>query len=141
MISLLRLSDESLNPNLGAGQLTTVTNQEAKDAKTSISDRAWKVADKSDVKTATEGMLADRIDRWVKEATKAGRKLGYDTEWGQGDIFALLKRPGLHRWDELTAPMSMREVEPGVNLIMDAAKLDDGPAWQARKVPGKEEQE
>jgi hypothetical protein len=111
------------------------------DAKASISDRAWKVADKAEVKTAAEGMLADRIDRWVKEATKAGRKLGYDTEWGQGDIFALLKKPGLQRWDELTAPMSMREVEPGVNLIMDAAKLDDGPAWQARKAPATEEKE
>jgi len=141
MVSLLRLSDESLNPNLGAGQLKTVGNNEAKDAKASISDRAWKVADKAEVKTAAEGMLADRIDRWVKEATKAGRKLGYDTEWGQGDIFALLKRPGLQRWDELTAPMSMREVEPGVNLIMDAAKLDEGPAWQARKAPTTEEKE
>jgi hypothetical protein len=141
LVSLLRLSDETLNPNLGAGQLKTVGNTEAKDARASISDRAWKVADKAEVKTAAEGMLADRIDRWVKEATKAGRKLGYDTEWGQGDIFALLKRPGLQRWDELTAPMSMREVEPGVNLIMDAAKLDEGPAWQARKAADTEEKE
>jgi hypothetical protein len=134
MVSLLRLSDETLNPNLGAGELKTVGRQEALDAKTSISDRAWKVADKAEVKATAESMLADRIDRWVKEATKAGRRLGYDTEWKQGDVFALLKKPGLQKWDELTAPMSMREVEPGVNLIMDAAKLDDGPAWQARKV-------
>lgn len=141
MVSLLRLSDETLNPNLGAGQLKTITKQEAKDAKTSISDRAWKVADKAEVKTAAEGMLADRIDRWVKEATKAGRRLGYDTEWKQGDVFALLKKPGLQRWDELTAPMSMREVEPGVNLIMDAAKLDEGPAWQPRKTATEEEKE
>lgn len=141
MVSLLRLSDETLNPNLGAGQLKTITKQEAKDAKTSISDRAWKVADKAEVKTAAEGMLADRIDRWVKEATKAGRRLGYDTEWKQGDVFALLKKPGLQRWDELTAPMSMREVEPGVNLIMDAAKLDEGPAWQSRKAAAEEKTE
>lgn len=141
MVSLLRLSDETLNPNLGAGQLKTVGNAGAKDAKTSISDRAWKVTDKADVKSGAEGMLAERIDRWVKEATKAGRKLGYDTEWGQGDIVALLKKPGLQRWDELTAPMSMREVEPGVRLIMDAAKLDDGPAWQARTKEAPEENE
>lgn len=141
MVSLLRLSDETLNPNLGAGQLKTVGNAEAKDAKASISDRAWKVTDKADVKAGAEGMLAERIDRWVKEATKAGRKLGYDTEWGQGDVVALLKKPGLQRWDELTAPMSMREVEPGVRLIMDAAKLDDGPAWQARKNEAPEENE
>ena len=139
MVSLLRLSDETLNPNLGAGQLKAVGKAEATDAKASISDRAWKVTDKAGVKTAAEGMLADRIDRWVKEATKAGRRLGYETEWKQGDVFALLKKPGLQRWDELTAPMSMREVEPGVNLIMDAAKLDEGPAWQSRKATEPEE--
>jgi hypothetical protein len=63
---------------------------------------------------------------------KAGRRLGYQTEWGQGDIVALLKKPGLQRWDEFTVPMSMREVEPGVSLVMDTAKLDEGPEWQAR---------
>ena len=41
------------------------------------------------------------------------------------------ENPVLQRWDELTAPMSMREVEPGVSLVMDDAKLEDGPAWQA----------
>ena len=84
-------------------------------------------------------MLAERIDRWVKEATKSGRRLGYDTEWGEGDIFALLKKPGLQKWDVLTAPMSMREVEPGVNLIMDATKLNEGPAWHAQTVAKSEE--
>ena len=141
MVSLLRLSDDALNPNLGAGQLQTVGKTEAKDARASISDRAWKVTDKAGVKTAADGMLADRIDRWVKEATKAGRKLGYETEWGKGDVVALLRKPGLGRWDELTAPMSMREVEPGVGLIMDVSKLEDGPAWRERKATETEENE
>ena len=139
MVSLLRLSDDTLNPNLGAGQLKTVGNVESQEAKASISDRAWKVTNKADVKSSADGMLADRIDRWVKEATKAGRRLGYETEWGEGDIFALLKKPGLQRWDELTAPMSMREVEPGVNLIMDDSKINEGPPWHARTVAESEE--
>jgi hypothetical protein len=37
--------------------------------------------------------------------------------------------------------MSMREVEPGVNLIMDAAKLDEGPPWRARQAASTEEVE
>jgi hypothetical protein len=45
-------------------------------------------------------------------------------------MVALLKKPGLLRWDIVTAPMSLREVEPGVRLIMDTATLADGPAWQ-----------
>jgi hypothetical protein len=133
LVSLLRLSDEVLNPNLGAGQLQVVTKPAANAAKASISDRAWKVTDKAEVKASAEGMLADRIDRWVAEATVAGRKLGYEAQWGKGDVVALLKKPGVQNWDELTAPMSMREVEPNVNLIMDDSKLGGGPAWQARK--------
>jgi hypothetical protein len=35
--------------------------------------------------------------------------------------------------------MSMREVEPGVSLIMDDAKLDDGPAWQTPVASDSEE--
>ena len=127
----MRLSDDTLNPNLGAEQMNTVANLGAQAAKTALSDRAWKVSDKADLKTSSERMLADRIDRWVKEATRSGRHLGYETERGQGGVFALLRKPGLQRWDELTAPMSMREVEPGVSLIMDDAKLEYGPAWQA----------
>jgi hypothetical protein len=129
-VSLLRLTERTLNPNLGASALTSTTHPEAQRIKGAIANRAWKVADKAAVKTTAEGMVAERIDRWVKEANKPGRRLGYETEHGQGDIVALLKKPGLHRWDILTAPMSLREVEPGVRLVMDTATLQDGPAWQ-----------
>ena len=47
-------------------------------------------------RTIVETMTADRIDRWVKEAVKAGRRLGYETARGQGDLAALLKKP--ERW-------------------------------------------
>ena len=46
LVSLLRLSDDTLNPNLGAEQLNTAGTPEAQDAKTALSDRAWKVSDK-----------------------------------------------------------------------------------------------
>jgi hypothetical protein len=140
MVSLLRLSDEALNPNLGAEKLDSTTKPEVQAAKTAISDRAWKVTNKASVKSSSDGMLADRIDRWVKEATKRGRQLGYTTVRGQGNIFALLKKPSIQRWEELTVPMSMREVEPGVNLIMDTATLEEGPSWQASVVTQVEEQ-
>src|SRR5207237_5109261 len=42
MISLMRLSDDALNPNLGAGSLTTIGNPEAQAMKAILSDRAWK---------------------------------------------------------------------------------------------------
>ncbi len=97
-----------------------------------LSERAWKVKDKAARATA-DSMTADRIDRWVKEAVKAGRRLGYETARGQGDLAALLKKPGALAWDEFTVPMSMREVEPGVQLIMDASKHStEPPSWKPK---------
>lgn len=74
-------------------------------------------------------MIADRVDRWVKEASKPGRRLGYERERRQGDIVGLLRKPGVAAWDEFTVPMSMREVEPGVRLVMDDSTLPDPPEW------------
>jgi hypothetical protein len=139
MISLLRLSDDALNANLGAGSLDKSSRPEAQSAKKVLSDRAWKVKNESAVKHSAESMMADRLDRWAIEAGKPGRRLGYETEPRQGDVVALLKKPGVQRWDEFTVPMSMREVEPGVNLIMDTAILEDGPAWTARTTTAKED--
>jgi hypothetical protein len=141
LVSILRLSDETLNPNLGAGELPKIPKSEIDAAKTSITDRAWKIAG-VDVKSRAERMIDARVDRWGKEAARPGRKLGYDKVRGQGDVVELLKKPGAQKWDDLTAPMSMREVEPGVTLVMDDAKLtSDGPAWHKAKSKSKGGQE
>jgi hypothetical protein len=138
MISLMRLSEESMNPNTGAANLVSSVSPEATRIKALISDRAWKVSDKSSIKTSSETMLASRIDQWVKEATRPGRILGYETGKRQGNVIGLLKKPGIHRWDDFTVPMSMREVESGVNLVMDSAALEEGPAWKAQPKPDKD---
>ncbi|MFZ7126444.1 MAG: DISARM system helicase DrmA [Desulfobacterales bacterium] len=132
MVSLLRLENDSMNPNPGAQSLDSSGKAEALRARKVLSERAWKVKDKA-ARTIADTMTADRIDRWVKEAVKAGRRLGYETERGQGDLAALLKKPGALAWDEFTVPMSMREVEPGVQLIMDASKHStDPPSWKPK---------
>ena len=133
LVSLMRLGHALLNPNLGAMALDNVAAPELIEAKDSITSRAWKVTSKKAIKDNAEIMIADRSDRWVKESGKAGRRLGYETERRQGDVAALLKKPGITVWDEFTVPMSMREVEPGVNLIMDITTLPDPPTWQMRK--------
>ena len=59
-----------------------------------------------------------------------GRKLGYERASKQGDIVNLIKKPSLSAWDEMTVPMSMREVEPGVRLIMDkSSESEDNNPW------------
>lgn len=132
MVSLLRLENDSMNPNPGAKSLDSSGKAEALRARKVLSERAWKVKDKA-ARTTADNMTADRIDRWVKESVKAGRRLGYETERGQGDLAALLKKPGALAWDEFTVPMSMREVEPGVQLIMDASKHStEPPSWKPK---------
>jgi ATP-dependent helicase YprA (DUF1998 family) len=132
MISLLRNGKEAFNPNLGAMTMTTVGNPEAGEASSVLSERAWKVKNKHS-KELADGMAKDRIDRWVREATRPGRRLGYETVSGQGDIVALLKKTGAANWTEFTVPMSMREVEPAVQLIMDDTIHADSPQWKYRK--------
>jgi hypothetical protein len=118
-----------LNPNIGAGTLVNAASTEARHAEATLSDRAHLVKNKTAQKE-TSTMSNDRLDRWAKEASRPGRELGYEAKRGQGKMVGLLQRPGLKPWDELTAPMSMREVEAGVNLVMDDRKIDDGPEWQ-----------
>lgn len=135
MVSLLRLDHDNLNPNLGAESLDDSGMTEATEVKDEVSDRAWKIKDKAARQNA-EIMAADRIDRWVKEASRPGRKLGYETERRQGDVVGLLRKPGSMVWDEFTVPMSMREVEPGVQLVMDMSKLRNAPAWRRKANTG-----
>lgn len=132
MVSLLRLENDSMNPNPGAQSLDSSGKGEALRARKVLSERAWKVKDKA-ARTIADTMTADRIDRWVKEAVKPGRRLGYETKSKQGDLVALLRKPGVAAWDEFTVPMSMREVEPGVQLIMDASKHStEPPSWKSK---------
>ncbi len=131
MVSLLRLENEVMTPNAGAQSLDSSGQDEAMKVRSALSDRAWKVNDKAS-KSTTDNMAADRIDQWVKESIKPGRRLGYETERRQGDLAALLKKPSALAWDAFTVPMSLREVEPGVQLVMDATKLEDAPLWHAK---------
>jgi len=141
MVSMLRLNNEHLCPNLGAHALINTSNPEVDDVRHSIADRTWKVSNKL-VKQNAETMILDRIDYWVKEAGRPGRRLGYETERRQGDVAPLLKKPGAIAWEKFTVPTSMREVEPGVKLIMDVSNLSDNhPAWQARRNDNEEEGE
>jgi len=137
MVSLMRLYDQGMNPNLGAHTLDDTTKPIANIAKTVVSERAWKVKNKAS-KNSAETMVADRVDRWVKEASRPGRRLGYEPQRRQGDVAALLKKPSALAWTEFTVSMSMREVEPGVKLIIDVDRLPDPPQW---RMPKPEEEE
>jgi hypothetical protein len=133
MISLLRLGSEKFNPNLGAGRMGNSSYDDIEQITNSISARAWKITNKKDVNGHTEMMCKERIDKWVREVQIPGRRLGYERVRGQGDIKNLLIKPGITLWTNFTVPMSMREVEPGVQLILDDSLHPESPQWQYQK--------
>ena len=131
MLSVLRLKDDRFNPNLGAGAL----NRTDKDKIVHVTDflvrRAWSISEQSVVKELASAELRERIDEWAEEASKGGRKLAYEKKGKNKDTMVpLLHRPGIQRWGNFTVPMSMREVEPGVRLVMNTTPFSErGPAW------------
>lgn len=136
MVSWLRLGNEDYNPNLGAGRMDSISKPEIGSLKQVVSRRGGRVTGAMGVGKLAEDMVGERCDEWVKEATRGGRRLGYEAgrkrKAGEDDIAALLKRPGLQPWDRFTVPLSLREVEAGVRLIMNSDNLPEGPAWKVK---------
>ena len=132
MLSVVRLKSELFNPNKGAGALDSTSNEEIIQASDLLVGRAWGITEQSGVKELASAELKERIDEWVTEASKGGRILAYEKKGKNKDtMVALLKKPGIQAWDNFTVPMSMREVEPGVRLIMNTTrfKKEKAPSW------------
>jgi hypothetical protein len=137
LISSMRLRYDEFAPNEGASKLRNPKDPRVVDVENAIANRAENVED-VEAKNRAVHMLEARVDRWVKEANEGGRVLGYDARRGQGNVVALLKRPGVEPWDDFTVPTSMREVEPGVRLILENRRLnaDEMPSWEMPKKEG-----
>lgn len=128
MVSLLRLQEAAFAPNDGAMEMTDPAGSSAKFVKDVLEDRAWSVEDKAEVKDRAVEMVKSRLDKWVKANNVPGQKLGYEKRKGQGDVVNLLFKPGKEEWGEFTVPTSLREVEPGVNLVLEdnpSVEVDD----------------
>lgn len=134
LLSLMRLENAVFNPNDGAGALDKSDMALAANARDLLVSRAWTVSGEASVKDIALKELKERLDEWAKEAAKGGRTLAYEKKGAaSATTVALLKKPGIQPWDNFTVPQSMREVEPGVRLIMSTVKFDGGePAWTPR---------
>jgi hypothetical protein len=130
-ISMVRLAGSDLAPNLGAERMNSATRPEVKATRLSVGNRAWSATNDKSIGKHAADMVSSRFDLWIKEATRGGRKLGYERQKGDGTVVPFLKRPGVKPWDETTVPMSLREVESDVRLVMDDDKKAPGPAWSA----------
>ncbi|WP_305826098.1 DISARM system helicase DrmA [Pseudomonas aeruginosa] len=135
LLSLMRLENDSFSPNEGAGKLEKSDQTEITDAIDVLVKRAWNVSELSSTKSLAEQELKERADEWTKEVGKGGRILAYEKRGPEKDkTVALIRSPGIQAWDNWTVPMSMREVEPGVRLIMNTSHISDDHDWKPRPV-------
>ncbi|MEF8709532.1 MAG: DISARM system helicase DrmA [Candidatus Accumulibacter propinquus] len=133
LLSLMRLENDVFSPNEGAGKLDKSDQSEITDAIAVLVKRAWNVSELSSTKSLAEQELKERADEWAKEVSVPGRILAYEKRGAQAATTkALISSPGIHAWDNWTVPMSMREVEPGVRLIMNTSHITDDHDWKPR---------
>lgn len=143
LASLIRLDDLDFNPNPSAqavnsaGQFAELTNV--------VATRAQNVTFPDDEHVAVgvrvRQELSAKLDAWGREASVPNRKLGYRKPRKKDDVTVpLLRSPGTGPWGPFTVPTSMREVEPGVGLVLGGSGRDALPAWRfARPANGGDE--
>lgn len=141
MLSLMRHEYEPFSPNDGAARLDSPSRPEVQATTETISARAWEVTEDPSKKAWSENAMKKRADDWAREAGLGGRSLVYQ-RWGAGPTaYPLLEEPGTKAWTDWTVPMSMREVEPGVRLVMEDGRTNYDPDWRARVTHDDDEDE
>lgn len=132
MLAMMRNRFEPFSPNPGAGALTSPSRLEMVSTINAVSERTWEVTEDSAKKSLATAELKSRADKWAKEAAVPGRLLVYQKYGAGPTAYALLEAPGIRPWSTWTVPMSMREVEPGVNLVMEDDRSLQDPSWRPR---------
>jgi hypothetical protein len=132
MLAVMRNRFEPFSPNSGAGSLSSPSRPEMVSTIDSVTERTWEVTEDSAKKSLANAELKSRADEWAKEAAVPGRLLVYQKYGAGPTAYALLEAPGIRPWSRWTVPMSMREVEPGVNLVMEDDRSNQDPVWRSR---------
>jgi hypothetical protein len=132
MLAMMRNRFDPFSPNPGAGALNSPSRPEMVSTVDSVAERTWEVTEDSAKKSLANAELKSRADEWAKEAAVPGRTLVYQKYGAGPTAYALLEAPGIRPWSTWTVPMSMREVEPGVNLVMEDERSNQDPVWRAR---------
>jgi hypothetical protein len=137
LVALVRELSDAYNGNLKAGAFDR--NDELADHVVRyVKRRAATVAGDNAVGTGVERQLDARLDQWNAQRHVPGRRLAYDLPGGAADdIAALLRRPEGGAWRSMTCPTSLRDVEPGIRLLLLGDSQDTGaePAFEPSPGP------
>ncbi|WP_326637561.1 DISARM system helicase DrmA [Streptosporangium sp. NBC_01755] len=119
LVSLVRNLGFTYNGNLRAGQFDRA-GELADHVVRFLKRRAREVTADNRVGVEVERHLDARLDQWHNERRVPGRRLAYNKRapGTPGDAAGLLRRPEDGSWLPMTCPTSLRDVEPGVRLLL-----------------------
>lgn len=132
LASLVRLDGTDLNHNHGAGSVKGAG--QLPEVAATLGDRAQNATfpdeEHQQVGAKVTQRASARLDQWGAEAARKDRKLGYRKPRTTDDVTVpLLHPPGKEPWGPFTTPVSLREVEAGVGLILSSTGNEMLPAW------------
>lgn len=129
LVSMLRLAEEELAMNVGAGRIEKC-RPVADRVIEEVAARAEQVSGEKRVGDLVRQMAKLRLDEWLAAARNraGGRNLGYLAD-RSGVTAALLRKPEEGDWRIFTCLNSLRDVEPTVGLVLvDKPGESGGPA-------------
>lgn len=123
LVSLVRHLDEQYNSNLDAGKFNR-NGSRADHVVGVIRRRASQVGGDE---ARVERLLELRLDRWETERKVPARRLAYSarTPGMPADAVGFLHGPDEGRWRWSTCPTSLRDVEAGIQLLLQPDDLHD----------------
>ncbi|TVQ45919.1 MAG: helicase [Gloeocapsa sp. DLM2.Bin57] len=124
LVSLVRLSDQQLNKNEQAGEITA-DHPLLQRAIEVIATRAGKI-ENEEKEAQIRGELTRKVALWLRkiQSLKGGAVLKYREE-KDGTSIGLLEIPVGESWDDFACPNSLRNVETSINLIFTNQPTDD----------------
>ncbi|MFP8885769.1 DISARM system helicase DrmA [Streptomyces mangrovi] len=116
LASLVRDLKQEYNGNRGAQSFDT-RGELADHVVRHLQRRAEGVTGERRVGGKVRDHLDHRLDHWEQRRREPGAVLGYRKARRRGDVTPLLREPDGTRWQLMTCPTSLREVEPPVRLL------------------------
>jgi hypothetical protein len=117
LAAMVRLGESEWNPNEAASDVPR-TDARLTEIVEEIATRAANRANDAGVADMVREELKHRLDLWEKEQDVPQRDLVYSRGISAGTEVGLLHEPDGTPWTDFTVPMSMRDVEPSVDLVL-----------------------
>ncbi|MEV6981663.1 DISARM system helicase DrmA [Sphaerisporangium sp. NPDC051017] len=117
LMALIRNLETTYNANLTA-QAFNRHSKLADHVVMFLKRRAGEVAGRNEVSRQVEDQLLARLDHWDRRRREPGTRLAYAKPYRVDDVAGLLRKPEEGGWGITTCPTSLRDVEPGIRLLL-----------------------